>query len=675
MYHWILKNDQIKLICCVILVLLSIHNSFSFEQQTENTSLNNPQKSSFHTNIEISLDSDWEFYWNQLIEPGNFEATTPLKKVSLNNWTTFNLSDSTKLPSFGFATYRLKISVPKERSHISLYIPKAYSSSKTYINGVLISEIGRVGTSKTETIHRRSSQIIPLSTSESKFEIVIQVANFYHHKGGFTEPLIISKSNYLLKKKHKKTIADMFYIGSLGFIGTFFLFFFLFYWNKDSAVLYFGILCLSIAYMSLSDRYAPLGELFESISFIFLTKIEYFSLFIVGASANLFFHAIFSSFMYKKYKKIIIYIFSIFCLLCLFLPAPYFTKLVSPFLMLLIINLLYISYIIIKVIISKERETFLLMASMLLGLVIFFGHIIFFIYKNESILILVNFGYLVAFLLFSMLLMTRFANSFEELEESKELAIEQRKEISIKSDELKNVNLELEENLKLLKNYNTELDNFNHIVSHDLKSPLIAIHSLVAFIEEDVHTSLDKESKYHFELLKNRVSKMNALINGLLDYSKIARGNKKKELFSLNNLLSEVINLFDATDNHIFNLPEVDAEIYANKLELEHVFQNLISNSIKHNDKKITEINFSFTNLKNEYLFSVNDNGPGIDAKYHTKIFDMFSQLSNENEVESTGIGLSIVKKIISENDGTITVESEKGMGTTIKFSWRISKK
>ena len=104
---------------------------------------------------------------------------------------------------------------------------------------------------------------------------------------------------------------------------------------------------------------------------------------------------------------------------------------------------------------------------------------------------------------------------------------------------------------------------------------------------------------------------------------------------------------------------------------MKHVFQNLLQNAIKHNDKEHAVITISFSKQPNEYSFFVRDNGPGIETKYHTKIFEMFSQLNENTEIESTGIGLSIVKKIVSENYGIISVDSEKGVGTTIQFTWK----
>jgi signal transduction histidine kinase len=666
----LLNKQGLNWIYCFLLMAISIHHSFGQEQQKDEDVIN-LQKAIITETTEIPLDSGWSFYWNQLIAPGHFKTEIPHKVVTLNNWTAFNTSHTKKPASFGYATYRLRISIPKERPHVSLYIPKTYSASKIWINGTFISEIGHIGVTKAETLHRRFSQIIPLNTNETDFEIVIQIANFYHSKGGLIGPVLLGSSQHLYNTKSKRIAADTIFIGCLGFIGVFFLVFFLLYWNKDKAVLYFAVLCISLSYMALSDRYAPLADLFQSANWILLTKIEYLFLFLSGISASFFFQSIFYDFIHKAYSKIINYSFYLLAFLAVFLPAPYFTKLLLPFLVLMLLNLLYMTFILIKAIFGKRHDSILLLVSMVLGLIIFYIHIFFFLEGNSNAIVYVNFGYIVVFLILSTLLMTRFSNSFKELEQSKKLALQQQKELFSKTNQLSNANLVLGENLRVLKNYNAELDNFNHIVSHDLKSPLIAVHSLVSFIEEDLKTTLNEDTKQHLKLVKNRVSKMSSLIDGLLKYSKIAKGKKDKELFSLNELLNDVIRGLNLLHKNTINLPNEDVEVFANKIELFHVFQNLISNAIKYNDKDTIIISIVVSKLPNEYLFSVSDNGPGIEEKYHTKIFEIFSKLDVDDDTQSSGIGLAIVNKIVTENKGAISVASEKNVGLKISFSWQ----
>lgn len=662
-------------LCIVALLLPALFYACFAQEQTQSYTTINIQELVYDSDIEIPLDKNWEFYWNELLTPKTITSNHAHEIVSLDNWTNYNGSSSENLPSFGYATYRLKFFIPEDRPLLSVFIPSNYASSKIWINGKLVSEIGTVGTSKATTLHRRSTRIIPLDIHVTNFEIIIQVANFYHHKGGINTPLTLGTSEHLLQTKSKWTIADMIFIGSLSFIGLFFLLFYLFYWNKDRAVLYFGVMCIALAYMETNNRYAPLAEVFPTISWSFLTVIEYISLFLAGFSASLFFNMIFDKFVTPFYEKALRIGFWTLTILVIVLPAPYFTQLVTPFLILMVINLIYIFYVIFKAITSKRQESILLLVNMLFASFVFFTHIFIFLGTDGDTIIYINFGYIIVFLLLSMLLMRRFSESFHALAKSKELAFLQKEEIQEKSKEISKVNHELKENLDHLEKMNAELDNFNHIVSHDLKAPLISINSLVSFIEEDIDTTVDEDIKYSFKLLKDRVSKMYALINDLLEYSKITKGKKHKELFRLNTLLEDLSTIINPEQKHKINLPEKDIELYTNKIELKHVFQNLIQNAIKHNDKHFAIIEISYTKNADEYSFYVRDNGPGIDVKYHHKIFEMFSQLNTNSEVESTGIGLSIVKKIVTENYGEITVTSEKDDGTTIKFTWRVTEK
>ncbi|SNR15759.1 sensor histidine kinase [Tenacibaculum jejuense] len=672
MNNWLVRQIHFKYAYLAIIALLYFNCTGGYAQLDNSNGIDLTNISFENTN-EVNLNSGWEFYWKQLITPNNFAEYTPQKIDQLHSWTNFKGKNGEKLPSFGYATYRLNLSIStKNTSNLSLYFPAAYASSKLWINGKFISEIGKVGKTKKEVLHRRFNQIIPLNTHETNFEIIIQVANFYHSKAGLDKTLKIGTSQHFNTVKSKRIVADMIFIGCLGFIGTFFIVFFLLYWNKDKAILYLGIACIGLAYMALSDRYAPFAQILDKLSWVLLTKIEYSSLFLAGTCASLFFSVIFERYVHKFYEYILKYSCLLLSILVIILPSPYFTKLIVPFLILMIINLIYVTYVIIRAMITgKLHDSILMLASTLLGSIVFYIHIFIFLGKNDNAIVYVNFGYVSVFLLLSMLLMVRFSSSFKQLETSTKLAVKQKNEITEKSNQLTEINQELKENLRQLESFNAELDSFNHIVSHDLKAPLVAMHSLVTFIEEDLESDLDDNAKNYFDLLKGRISKMNALINGLLEYSKVARGSKEKEIFSFNELLQEIIAIVNYKSDSIINIPDEDTTIHCSRIELEHVIQNLVSNSIKYNDKQKAIIDITVAKYQDEYLFSVSDNGPGIAPQYHQKIFEIFSKLDTNDEIESTGVGLSIVKKLVSENHGTITVESDLGKGTKINFTWK----
>ncbi|WP_298781817.1 ATP-binding protein [uncultured Polaribacter sp.] len=659
-----------KHIFFLLLFIISVNTVFSLNAVEENKASLNFSSNQLSQKSGIKLNNNWQFYWKQLVSPKDIQEKIPLDTVNLTSWTNYLDNNSEHLPSLGYATYRLNFSIPKKRPRTSLYLPRINASSKIWINGVFITEIGRVGTSKTTTLHRKFTKIIPLETNETHFEIVIQVANFYHRKGGITKPIILGEDDLISEKKSIQNMVDMFFIGSFSFVGLLFLVFYLFLWNKDQAILYFSLMCIALSYHTLNQRYAPLSKIFEDINWVFLAKSEYISTYVIGLTASLFFDLILKNFVHKWYAKSILYILIVFTLFQIVLPAPYFTQLISPFLIFMLLNIGYMFIITIKSIIKKSKISKLLLINIVLAIFIFLGNIIFYLDKNEIALIYIKLGYILVFLLISMLLLQRFSISFHRLEKANFKGVKQRQEIIAQTKELSEVNLKLTENLKLLKNNNEELDDFNHIVSHDLKTPLISVYTLTSFIEEDLKEKMDNNIKSHIIMIKDVVSKMEDSINGLLEYSKIAKGNKSKETFSINKTLKEIVGLINPNNNCIINLPKNDINIYTSQIELEHVFQNLIENSLKYNDKEKAIIDISVVKNDNEYLFSISDNGPGVDKEYHDKIFKIFNQLDTIDN--STGVGLAIVKKIISNNNGVINVSSEKNKGLTISFSWKI---
>ena len=660
----------------LITLLLSIFSWYAFANTniTNDVTLRKISEQELSTQKKITLDSGWSFYWNELISPGEFEGKTPLGTVKTNSWTKFLDSSQSALPSLGFATYRLKIALPKDRKNLSLYIPRIIGSYKIWVNGVFIQEIGHVGTTKETTQHRKFTDVIDLESQENTFDIVIQVANFYHRNGGITSPLILGPTETLSYNKSIEVMIDMFNIGSFSFIGFLFLIFYVLYWNKDKAILYFAVLCIAISYRTFIYSYVPLFNALENINGILLIKTEYIATYIAVLFAFLYFALILKDFIYKWYNKVIISATVVLLLLVILLPSPHFTKLTSPFLVYVLLNIIYLLFATMKSVFAKSSITKLLLVSLIFGMITLATHVLFFITENDMGLIYVKTGYLVVFLLISLILLQRFSSSFQKLEFAKKIALKQKKEISQKSREISKVNSKLQENLKLLKEHITELDDFNHIVSHDLKSPLVSVYTLVSFIEEDLKGNIDANVKGHVNMLKDVVSKMEASINGLLAYAKVAKTAKKKEVFYINDLLLKVLDFVDQQKTSTHILPGNNIEVFASKIELEHVFQNLISNAIKYNNKEKAIVEITVTETPKNYVFSVSDNGPGIPEQYHDKIFKIFSQLeTNQNDVGSTGVGLAIVKKIVSKNNGEITVTSDENKGLTIEFTWAIN--
>ncbi|MEM7590847.1 MAG: ATP-binding protein [Cyanobacteria bacterium P01_A01_bin.83] len=221
-----------------------------------------------------------------------------------------------------------------------------------------------------------------------------------------------------------------------------------------------------------------------------------------------------------------------------------------------------------------------------------------------------------------------------------------------------------------LEQRNQELDQFAYITSHDLKAPLRAIANLAEWIEEDLTDKLNDDTRHNMNLLRNRVQRLEKMINGLLNYSRVGRLKYEPELVDVNQMIADIIDSLDVNPHFQIEI-QPDLPIFVTELiPLQQVFNNLISNAIRHSDCPQGRIVISVEEQEYFYEFLVSDNGKGIEPQYHERIFTIFQTLETRDTKESTGIGLAIVKKAIKSQGGKIMVESQVGQGTTFKFTW-----
>lgn len=222
---------------------------------------------------------------------------------------------------------------------------------------------------------------------------------------------------------------------------------------------------------------------------------------------------------------------------------------------------------------------------------------------------------------------------------------------------------------KKLNAINEELRNFAYIVSHDLKAPLRGITALADWIDDDIRKSASEETLTNLTLLKKRVNRMNNLIEGTLQYSRLGRAHTPVEDVDSGLLVDSVFQSLKAPPNiHMSRSGEFPVLIIE-KVRLVQIFENLIENAIRFMDKPEGLIKISVIPAGIDYQFTVQDNGPGIEPRYHEKIFQIFQTLHSRDEFESTGIGLTLVAKIINLYGGEIKVLSESGKGSSFIFT------
>lgn len=223
--------------------------------------------------------------------------------------------------------------------------------------------------------------------------------------------------------------------------------------------------------------------------------------------------------------------------------------------------------------------------------------------------------------------------------------------------------------LEQLKKSNDELQEYAHVVSHDLKSPLRSINALLYWIKEDNQGKLDDSSLANIGMIESTLESMEQLITGVLEYSSISGSSNNDMIVDLKEVVNEILAELEIPDNFNITVAHKLPEFQGDKTRLKQLFQNLISNAIKFNDKERGELDIDVLEKKTHYQFSIKDNGPGIDKKFNDKIFEIFQSLGTNKD--SSGIGLSIVKKIVDQYQGDIWLDSEIGKGTTFHFTLR----
>ena len=246
---------------------------------------------------------------------------------------------------------------------------------------------------------------------------------------------------------------------------------------------------------------------------------------------------------------------------------------------------------------------------------------------------------------------------------------DKQKTLRSRAEEFANLNQTLALTNSTLAERNQELDRFSHLVSHDLKAPLRGIKNISQWIEEDLEDKLTADTQEHLHLQRERITRMENMIDGLLQYARVGKENTAEETVNVRQLLETIIDSLNPPPEFTIAVREGMPIITTQKLLLERVFSNLISNGIKHHPRLDGKITISVREREHFYEFTVADNGAGIPPSAQANIFNIFHTLNSDNK-QNTGVGLAIVKKIVEDRGGKITVESDLGKGATFRFQW-----
>ncbi len=243
-------------------------------------------------------------------------------------------------------------------------------------------------------------------------------------------------------------------------------------------------------------------------------------------------------------------------------------------------------------------------------------------------------------------------------------------QLKAQSDQLAKLNLALIQSNTELERQNKELETITYVTAHDLKTPLRGIATLSEWIEEDLGAQLPSVNQQQLQLLRSRVHRLTTLINELLDYSRIGRNKNITEQVVVADLLQSVIQSIAPLHPFTITIGEGMPTFNTAKDLLQKVFYQLIENSILHHDLPVGTVTITVKEHAQAYEFVITDDGPGIAPEYYQKVFTVFQILDRRDDIQQTGIGLAMVKKIVEITGGEVWLGGECDRGLTVHFTW-----
>jgi signal transduction histidine kinase len=635
-------------------------------------------------NFTVRLSGEWEFYWKKLLKPDdfrNYNIEPDLFGIVPSYWTSYR-AESVKTTSMGFATYRLIMLLPPGyRNSLGFNLPVFDSSYEIYVDGKLMGGNGTPGKTEAETVPGYEKVFFRYNPVSDSVQIIINVSNFHHRRGGFWLPMRTGTFSEVQKKYAASWARDWATISFLIGFSLLFFFFFIFY-TRDSLMGFFSLATTGLALRPLFTSNFMIHSIMK-MSWVWIVRWEYIGLYIVLTGWFWFAAILYPARPFRKITWIITLIFSVAAILTLFLPVrifSYMTFIIYPLLIILIVYGLTGS---IRGIIRKNRVDYIYSLTFAILTFAAINDVRISLGRSATFS-----GYILTYtiILFvfiqAVLLLHKWYKAFTEKEKLQndleymnrnlEIMVNERtQEINARREEIENQNIKIaSQNKKLSETIQLKNKIFS-VIAHDLRSPVVNILYMLNLLKEE-------EFKDKYDSFADASIQYSQQVIDLLENMLVwGRGQEEKIKYTpgkhdFADIILTNMSIFKETADKkeiIVNFTQVgNSKAWFDKDLMDIIIRNLLSNAIKYTPRggRVSILLKDKTISGEGISLKICDNGVGISPLKQKYLFtdtEIESSPGTDNE-KGTGFGLKLCHELVSINNGTIVVESSEGEGT-----------